>query len=351
MDTKITKKRLNDHLSYDWIKYVAIFAAALILFWFLYDVGAKKPTSAQNLEIYMINCSALSNKAEKFNEDLEARINGESVEDAGGRRVYHADQILEISVNNTFSNYSENAQTQQALSVKLMGGQESDLMVMDFNTFNTFVQSWLVSVDEYRIELENALKIYLTDELRQVPDVPSGSSDAAGIRRMLEKRLWLSIEEEYNKFFIQKSETDDEGNPVTRYEKYGYFHQKIIDEEGWQRLSEEYSSAIGALDQNAPDYQEKLDALVAEFEAEYDALEKEPMKNWGLDISKFDLTNVQSNWFDTAYPAYKLSPEDGETKGMFFALGISGFGYNNGTTYYELVKVFNFLIENYASAK
>ncbi len=37
MDNKITKKRINDHLEYDWYKYLIILVAGIVLFYFLFS--------------------------------------------------------------------------------------------------------------------------------------------------------------------------------------------------------------------------------------------------------------------------------------------------------------------------
>ena len=376
MDTKITKKRLNDHLSYDWIKYVAIFAVTILLFWLLYDVGATKPTNAQKLEIFVLNGTANDAKLEHFVEDLEKRMNGTDKRpvDDRGYEVFHKDEILEVVVS-SFGNYTSDAQISQAVSVRMQGGQESDLILMDYRTFHNFVQTWLVSIDDYEKALKEAIATNWAI-VKDYPDVPEGT-DAGSIRKTLEKRLWKTISEEYDKFFVDETETvaqadlegispdhplygKSAGDSCTRYEKYSYRHQKVLPEslDEWQRISDELQQAVNSLDQNVAEdsekYEEekqKYEQAKQKFDAAYANLAKEEEKAWGLDVNRFDVTTVKSEWFQSNLSAKRLPWEPENKNEMPFAMGITNFGNVNGTTYFELVKVFNFLIDNYAKAK
>lgn len=52
MDAKITKKRLNILLSYDWIKIIATAVAAIILWSLLFTMTATRVTQAQNFTVF-----------------------------------------------------------------------------------------------------------------------------------------------------------------------------------------------------------------------------------------------------------------------------------------------------------
>ena len=368
MDTKITKKRLNDHLSYDWVKYVAIIVATIFIFWLMYDIGATKPTSAQKLEIFILNGAANDDRLTRFYEDLEKRMNGTDPRpvDDRGYEVYHKDEILEITVS-SFGNYRDDANVQQAVSVRMQGGQESDLLLMDYQNFNNYVQTWLVSLDDYKAALENALAEAEAAGKMEDPRVPDTATDRESLVKKLEYRLWTTLQEEYEIFFVRETEVvtaEDlegiteadplygkaEGDPCTRYEKFAYRHQKVLPEglERWQELSETLQQKINSLGDPTADNKDEYDAAIAEFNAGYAELPKEEEKAWGLDIDKFDRVNVQENWFTTQYEEYRREWGEDSDTGMYFALGLTNFPEINGTTYYELVKVFNFLIDNYA---
>ncbi len=353
MDTKITKKRLNDHLSYDWVKYVAIIVVTIFVFWLMYDVGATKSTSAQKLEIFVLNGTMNDDKLPRFEEDLEIRLNGEGPRpvDDRGYEVFHKDEVLEIAVSNTFGNYRDDSTVQQAVSVRMQGGQESDMILMDYNTFNNYVQTWLVSLDDYRNTLEGALDEARAEGKMEDPQIPDTATDRESLVKKLEYRLWTTLQEEYEKFFIDKTETDEAGNKtLTRYEKYAYRHQKVLPEgiEKWQEISDIFQKKINSLGERTEANKPEYEAAKAEFDAGHAELPKEDEKAWGLDIAKFDLVNVKENWFNTTYSQFKQQWGEKEDSGMYFALGLTNFGEINGTTYFELVKVLNFVIERYA---
>lgn len=52
MDAKITKKRLGHMLSYDWIKIVALVAALIVGWWFIFSATSTKITPAQEFTIF-----------------------------------------------------------------------------------------------------------------------------------------------------------------------------------------------------------------------------------------------------------------------------------------------------------
>lgn len=369
MDTKITKKRLNDHLSYDWVKYVAIIVVTIFVFWLMYDIGATKPTSAQKLEIFVLNGTMNDDKLARFEENLEKRLNGEGPRpvDDRGYEVYHRDEVLEITVSNTFGNYRDDSTVQQAVSVRMQGGQESDMILMDYNTFNNYVQTWLVSLDDYRNTLEGALDEARAEGKMEDPQIPDTATDRESLVKKLEYRLWTTLQEEYEKFFETKSEkvTKEDlvdisqedplfgknvGDLCTRYEKYAYRHQKVLPEglAKWQEISDTFQKKINSLGEQTEANKPEYEAAKAEFDAAYAELPKEDEKAWGLDIAKFDLVNVKENWFNTTYSEFKQQWGEKEDSGMYFALGLTNFGEINGTTYFELVKVLNFIIESYA---
>ncbi|MBE5754107.1 MAG: hypothetical protein E7340_02065 [Clostridiales bacterium] len=52
MDNKITKKRLSDFLSYEWIKLIIVCVVAVLLWEMVYTVTAVKPTVGQKFKYY-----------------------------------------------------------------------------------------------------------------------------------------------------------------------------------------------------------------------------------------------------------------------------------------------------------
>ena len=52
MDARITKKRVGHMLSYDWIKIIAIAAAAIVLWSLLFTMTATRATVGQTFYLY-----------------------------------------------------------------------------------------------------------------------------------------------------------------------------------------------------------------------------------------------------------------------------------------------------------
>lgn len=71
MDAKITKKRLGNMLSYDWIKIVAL-AVALILVWYLlFTMTATQLTTAQTFSVYSYIGTSANDLFDKYPSSLK----------------------------------------------------------------------------------------------------------------------------------------------------------------------------------------------------------------------------------------------------------------------------------------
>lgn len=65
MDNRLTKKRFNEHMSYDWLKYVCIILA-VILFWvLLFSMGKTKLKTSEIFDICVVS---------KYNSDEEFNV-------------------------------------------------------------------------------------------------------------------------------------------------------------------------------------------------------------------------------------------------------------------------------------
>lgn len=385
MDTKITKKRLNDHLSYDWVKYVAIIAATVFLFWMMYDMGAKKPNTAQSFEMYVLNATVVAKKEDKLNEDLMRAMRADDVVyDSRGNRVFYDDEALSVTLA-SYGNYSSDSQVQTAVQTKLMGGGESDVMVLDYNTFVNFTRTWLVSLDELLKDAQAAyesnwerVKSYPIEYADKTVD-ESGRvvvADVETARQVRERKFWQEIKtaldnltreetltkKEYDQLAEQNypfAEEWSETLTLPCYQKYGYY-TPLYNEEGlkkWQTYSEELQKAltdygITSYDDVTPEKLAKYRELQADFDAKLRELGNDETYSkgynfWGIDLCRLDLEKVKTGWVTTSEKKYLR--QYGETEdSMYFAMGVSGFKEENGTAYYELVKVFDYVLTNFA---
>jgi len=68
MDNKVTKERFNNHLEYDWFKYIAFILVAVFLWIFVYSM-LDKLKDYQKLDVF-ITVPFNDNQAEKFEADF-----------------------------------------------------------------------------------------------------------------------------------------------------------------------------------------------------------------------------------------------------------------------------------------
>lgn len=71
MDAKITKRRLNIFLSYDWIKILLMIAAAILVWSLVFTTAATRLTSAQNFTIFNYTGTTANNGFSRYSEVLE----------------------------------------------------------------------------------------------------------------------------------------------------------------------------------------------------------------------------------------------------------------------------------------
>jgi hypothetical protein len=117
MDIKLTKKRLNDHLSYDWWKYLAVIAASIFFWSLVFTMASPRLAMSKKLEIFFI-------------------VNGFSTENTdslrNGLKGYLSEEFVEIHFNNYTPNDST---TSQVLSARV-GVREGDLYAFPFSSQN-----------------------------------------------------------------------------------------------------------------------------------------------------------------------------------------------------------------------
>ena len=63
MDNRITKERVNIHLEYDWIKYIALLAVAVLVFALLYTMLAPRLKTYEEIKFLSLTYTATSNDA------------------------------------------------------------------------------------------------------------------------------------------------------------------------------------------------------------------------------------------------------------------------------------------------
>ena len=91
MDAKITKQRLSNLLSYDWLKILVVIAAAVGVLALLFTMTATRPTNAQTFSVYSYTDVQMGRDKGTLNDTLKEK------------NVFSYD-ILEINSESFFSN-------------------------------------------------------------------------------------------------------------------------------------------------------------------------------------------------------------------------------------------------------
>ena len=73
MDAKITKKRLNILLSYDWIKIILVAVAMIVLWSLVFTMTATRVTNAQNFTIFNYTGTSATSRFNSYATTLKEK--------------------------------------------------------------------------------------------------------------------------------------------------------------------------------------------------------------------------------------------------------------------------------------
>lgn len=128
MDNKVTKERLNNHLEYDWFKYVLILIVSIVLFIFVFQqINANR--SFEQIQIF---ASCYEYKINTFGEDTV-----QALKDEGDKTV------REI----TFNNQSPRSNEYVTL-LQTQGNITSDLLILGKHYAEVYKGAYLQWTDE-----------------------------------------------------------------------------------------------------------------------------------------------------------------------------------------------------------
>jgi len=97
MDTKISKKRLNDLLSYDWIKIIALVIAGIVLWSLIFTMSAVRLSVGQQFKIFINYDVYTGNKFSQFTQTLSDDVLSYDVLD------FSSESLLEDSYSTILS--------------------------------------------------------------------------------------------------------------------------------------------------------------------------------------------------------------------------------------------------------
>lgn len=306
MDTKITKKRLNDHLSYDWWKYLAILTASIFFWSLVFTMSSPRLAVSKKLEIFYI---ANGYNSENTNEIIN-RLKGNISE-----------EIIEINFYNYFP---DDSTTSQVLSTRI-AVKEGDLYAFEYTTDpenNNSLGGSFVGYVDYGLLADFESLITAAKEFGNPDNIKT-----------------------YEKF---KSENTN---------------KKLNTEE---KLLNEYNIYVTRLTR-AKQQAEKLEGYIASYPQLFISYAKytvaiseqedggnytiEETKHWGIDFNGFKIDNKNYvNDLETIgfiQDTRGIDIVTGQSYPLQLAMGIVSFKEDNMPLYYENLAVINFFIEQY----
>lgn len=301
MDIKLTKKRLNDHLSYDWWKYLAVIVASIFLWSLLFTMTAPRLASSKKLEIFFI--------VNGFSHDNSNKLRN-------GLREYLSDEFVEIHFNNYNPGDSVTAQVLTArLSVK-----EGDLYTFPFSN-----EPNINTMGSY---IDNGLFIDFESIIADAIEFGDSALDFEGFKVQYQNSKEYNTEEKLQNGFEIYINTRQRAK-AEALKLQGFIADYGADENTETALFYKYS---------------RFEVYKELYPQENLTVQSE--KIWGINFNAlFDkITNFNQNGFMFPNPADITT---GKREPFNYSLGIVSFKEENMPLYYENIAVINYFIETY----
>ena len=299
MDIRVTKERLNDHLSYDWWKYIAILVASIFLWSLLFTMTSPRLAPPQKMEMIFV-------------------VNGYNYEGAermrGGLSQYLSQDFVEIN----FNNYSagDDYTMSQVISARL-SVKEGDLYVFPYtdeltdNRFAVYVDNGVFADLETLI---SKAKAYGSDVMSK----EQFKKENAGKR---EYSTPDRLEKGYNSYVEIKNRAVQEAQKLEGYiDQYG----NVSGEPLFVKYARYSASKEFYPDDEWPEEEEKF---------------------WGINYNAFAESLNNFNSYGFIYSG--IDSNTGSIYPTKYAMGIVAFESENMPMYYENLAVINFFIETY----
>ena len=222
MDAKITKKRLGLLLSYDWIKIVAICAAAVLLWIVLLTSLATRATDGQKFDIYTYI-------GVRFSSDELG-----SLDSLQEKNAFSGD-VLDLSVNSL----TEDGYEDMVLSVRFQTNEGDVLFVAD--TADTTDDSGAVT--RYG-GLRDYLAGYMNYSYCLNTDL-SGYEDEYGF---VYTNYFADCEAYLNKFFFTDGEPDYENGALDKQIAEARFRERIKKDKRYKKEEERAAAVLREFD-------------------------------------------------------------------------------------------------------
>lgn len=305
MDLRITKKRVNDHLSYDWWKYLGILLVVVLVWNLIFTMSAPRLHKSKNMHIVFMTDYFNSSDTNAFNflnTNLKKYLDEPYSDiERGGYE--------EVNINYPMIS-ADNAEESTKFNTWLQVS-DGDFYAFSYsdeaksNKFGAFIDNY------YFISINQLIEEALVYSTQIYTDINLYSKDNPKIKAK-------DLQKEFEKDKITKEnvalQTAKLQQYIVEYPELFYNYQR--------------NSTVLELNKDNP--------------RNIEGLEIEESKIWGLDISKLNNSkNEEKNGFLTAIKA------DDSQDTIKVAMAVTRFKKENMPFYYNNIAVINFFIEAY----
>lgn len=196
MDAKITKKRLNILLSYDWIKIILVAVAAIVAWSLIFTTTATRLTSAQQFTVFNYLGSSPGSRFGSYGSLLKEKgVLSYEILEAGSTDVSDP-QYTSTLLQTRFS-----VREGDAIFAADVVDEESTYADFDGNEFHpTYLETFLYGYYSYAVDVEK----YLSDMEEYLDgyyggDLTSGEADEAKIEADFRARIKKNKDKRFKK--------------------------------------------------------------------------------------------------------------------------------------------------------
>lgn len=156
MDARITKDRLSNLLSYDWLKILGAVLAAVLVLSVLFTSLATRPTAAQTYEVFGYTDLSYGSDYSGLGDELKSK-------------KAFSYEILEVSVEA----FGSNSYGSTLYAARRMAGQGDAMFISDYEVYGTNEET-----GEEELTKASELKTYIESYSESVLDTQEFLSDA-----------------------------------------------------------------------------------------------------------------------------------------------------------------------------
>ena len=145
MDNKYTKERINNHLSYDWYKYIIVILIAVVGWIILFALTTPGIPESEIINVYIFSPEASQEEIDKLQDYLEYRFEQE----------YNSEsRIKQLNVVWNSSSAVDSAQKM----VNLLSGRNGDILIMPYFEDEVYLNMYIQNFSDMFADLSQCFE-------------------------------------------------------------------------------------------------------------------------------------------------------------------------------------------------